>query len=274
MNTIIETPFFFFHQKLEKLGSVTLSKKFTYITAALLPIISLVTSTFQLPYFYSISKWYTLLPLTALIYSILLLSAAINFYKGQNIFLISHLSLIYKESFKSFKNSKEYLLTLPSKKTITIYNTTPCKKKQEQKKDNVFVFSTTHETLIKETLHELKKEIINDDITIQDFKKVIGSCISKKTDNPNSFIKLELQSQHCAMFLEAFFIPFVELFTLHKTNLKESCRYFQYATLENYCTIKYDSISKKSRKLITNAHKETYAKILENVKSQLSKKLS
>lgn len=78
-----------------------------------------------------------------MIYSILLLSAAINFYKGQNIFLISHLSLIYKESFKSFKNSKEYLLTLPSKKTITIYNTTPCKKKQEQKK-TMYLFLAQH----------------------------------------------------------------------------------------------------------------------------------
>ncbi|MDM1370143.1 hypothetical protein [Myroides marinus] len=274
MNTIIETPFFFFHQKLEKLSSVTLSKKFTYIIAALLPIISLVTSTFQLPYFYSISKWYILLPLTALIYSILLLSAAINFHKGQNIFLISHLSLIYKESFKSFKNSKEYLLIPPSKKTITINITTPSKEKQEQKKDNVFVFSTAHQAIIKETLYELKKEVINDDTTMEDFKRVIESCISKKTDNPDSSIKLELQSQHCAMFLEAFFIPFVHLFTLHKTTLKESCRYFKYATVENYSAINYDSINKKGRKLITNAHKETYAKILENVKSQLSKKLT
>lgn len=271
MNTLIETPFFFLHQKIERLSSIALSKKFTYIIVALLPIISLITSLVHLPYFYSISKLYILLPLSALIYSVLLLTAVINFHKGQNIFLISHLNLIYRQSFKSFQNSTEYLLTLPVEKIITI-NTAPIEKEKKQNKDNAFTFSTRHDTVINETLYQLKKEVINDDITVEDFKRAITYCINKEVDNAEPFIKLELQSQHCAMFLESFFIPFVQLFTLHKTTLKDSCRYFQFATAENYSAINYDSINKKGRKLITNAHKETYAKILENVKSQLSKK--
>lgn len=271
MNTLIETPFFFFHQKLDIFHSITLSKKFTYIIAPLLPITSLIVSLALLPYFYNLSKWYILLPLSALIYSVLLLTAVINFLKGQNIFLISHLNLIYKQSFKSFQNSTEYLLSLPVEKIITI-DITPIEKEKEYDKDIVFTFSTTHDTIIKETLHQLKKEVINDDTTIEDFKRAILYCNLKHVGHIEPFIKLELQSQHCAMFLESFFIPFVQLFTLHKTTLKESCRYFQYATAESYSAINYDSINKKGRKLITNAHKETYAKILENVKSQLSKK--
>lgn len=272
MNTLIETSFFFLHQKTERLSSIALSKKFTYIIAALLPIISLITSLVHLPYFYNLSKWYILLPLTALIYSVLLLTASINFLKGQNIFLISHLNLIYRQSFKSFEGSKEYLLTLPVEKIIML-TLAPSKKEKSQKKNYVFTFSTTHDTIITETLYQLKKEVINDDTTIEDFKRAITSCINKEVDNAESFIKLELQSQHCAMFLESFFIPFVQLFTLHKTTLKDSCRYFQFATAENHSAINYDSINKKGRKLITNAHKETYAKILENVKSQLPKKV-
>lgn len=271
MNTLIETPFFFFHQKLDKFRSITLSKKFTYIIAPLLPITSLIVALALFPYFYNLSKWYILLPIVAFICSILLLTASINFYKGQNIFLISHVNLIYKQSFKSFQNSTEYLLSLPVEKIISI-NTAPIEKGKKQNKDNVFTFSTTHDIIIKETLYQLKKEVVNDDTTVEDFKRAITSCINKEVDNAESFIKLELQSQHCAMFLESFFIPFVQLFTLHKTTLKESCRYFQYATAESHSAINYGSINKKGRKLITNAHKETYAKILENVKSQLSKK--
>ncbi|WP_314243098.1 hypothetical protein [Empedobacter tilapiae] len=271
MNTLIETPFFFFHQKLDKFRSITLSKKFTYIIAPLLPILSLIVSVALLPYFYNLSKWYILLPLSALIYSVLLLTAVINFLKGQNIFLISHLNLIYRQSFKSFQSSTEYLLSLPDEKRITI-DTAPIEKGKKQNKDNVFTFSTTHDIIIKETLHQLKKEVINDDTTVEDFKRAILYCILKHVGHIEPFIKLELQSQHCAMFLESFFIPFVQLFTLHKTTLKESCRYFQYAAIESHSAINYDSINKKGRKLITNAHKETYAKILENIKSQLSKK--
>lgn len=271
MNISIETTFFFFHQKLEKFNSITLSKKFTYIIAPLLPITSLIVALALFPYFYNLSKWYILLPIVAFICSILLLTASINFYKGQNIFLISHLNLIYKQSFESFQNSREYLLSLPVEKIISI-DTTPIEKQKKQNKDNVFIFNTTHDTIIKKTLYELKKEVINDDTTVEDFKRAILYCTFKHVGHIEPFIKLELQSQHCAMFLESFFIPFVQLFTLHKTTLKESCRYFQYATAESHSAINYDSINKKGRKLITNAHKETYAKILENVKSQFSKK--
>lgn len=107
----------------------------------------------------------------------------------------------------------------------------------------------------------LKRNIINQDITLKDFIKIIKYANCSSIDEV-PYIKLDLHSKHIVVFLHSFYIPFIENLTNHKLSRSEAANFFRYKIKNDFRKINLGSISKTLRQVATKEQKSTYTDLL------------
>lgn len=120
-------------------------------------------------------------------------------------------------------------------------------------------------------LQDLKnKEIINDDLALEDFMKVLSCCFLKEMQL-NTSLKLELNSKELSSFMEYFFVPFLNLIGDRTDfNTKAVYKYFHYKKGQKYKPVVYSSIARNDRRDSSNLKIERYNLLLHKYKRAIT----
>lgn len=132
---------------------------------------------------------------------------------------------------------------------------------QSIQKVNEVLLSDKQLQLINHCFVILKRNIINQDVTLKDFTRIIKHSNSRSI-NELPFINLDLQSKHIVVFLHSFYIPFIEILTNHKLCRIKAAIFFRYKIKNDFRKINLGSISKTPRQLATNEQKSIYRDLL------------
>lgn len=262
MENTIDSFFFFICRQIEILKNITLSRKTSYFFAPILPLSAVIIN---IELIINVSWLFSFLLFIPLILTFVLGRSSLYFLRGKNILLISQVEQIFRLSLKNYQTNNESLSLFFTRNSIEIKLQTKIKIENKQDVEEL-IFSEKQIELMTVALSCLKREIISDDTSLNDFINVIKYAASRKKNLNESIIKLQIPSDNCAYFLQSFFIPFVKLITTKRPTLLSTHKYFLFSISDEYRTLNYDSITKNSRKNSTNAQRNTYNQILESSK--------
>lgn len=185
-----------------------------------------------------------------------------NFIKNSRLQISEEICLPQKRLTYSLKFStgqKQLTEEHKSYKETIVLNLPP--NIQVIEKVNEVLLSDKQLQLINHCLVILKRNIINQDVTLEDFIRIIKHSNSRSV-NEVPFINLDLQSKYIVVFLHSFYIPFIEILTNHKLSRIEAANFFRYKIKNDFRKINLGSISKTPRQLATNVQKSIYRDLL------------
>ena len=236
MAKIIEKSFFFLHRQIQKINSITTSKKFTLILVPLLPILVVIHSAFQL-YYGNFILFYLIILILGVIFSFLLTVASISFFKNDNIF-----NRYNRE--KSNSNLSQFQKTSKSSKTISDTKITD--------------LLDLNKEIINHYYIEFRKiELFNDDTSLIDFQSLIANCLKKS--NNNHVFKVEISANETHGFINEFMIPFLKKLDSNNAIAKKTiASQLLYKKGEKYIPVNEKASSDKTRISTTLYQRKIY----------------